>query len=105
MLRPPALKAICSIFASDDRYADDVHYFGGVKKQLDLVDWPIYMEAENALPPCRACTARAGASCGAARDRYVPWLFDWLEHQTYDDFWSTARSARTTAPSRRRRCS
>lgn len=26
MNRPPALKAICSIFASDDRYADDVHY-------------------------------------------------------------------------------
>jgi predicted acyl esterase len=37
MLRPPALKAICSIFASDDRYADDVHYFGGAKKQLDDV--------------------------------------------------------------------
>ena len=36
MLRPPALKAICSIFASDDRYADDVHYFGGALKQLDL---------------------------------------------------------------------
>ena len=25
---------------------------------------------------------------GAARSRtYEPWLFDWLEHQTYDDFW------------------
>jgi len=51
MRRPPALKAICSIFASDDRYADDVHYFGGALKQLDLVDWPTYMEASNVLPP------------------------------------------------------
>src|SRR5688572_5957128 len=51
MARPPALKAICSIFASDDRYADDVHYFGGALKQLDLVDWPTYMEAANVLPP------------------------------------------------------
>jgi predicted acyl esterase len=51
MLRPPALKAICSIFASDDRYADDVHYYGGALKQLDLADWPTYMDAINVLPP------------------------------------------------------
>ncbi len=88
MLRPPALKAICSIFASDDRFADDVHYFGGTLKQLDLVDYPLYMEAINALPPVPAL---AGPEWRAAWDRrlsaYVPWLFDWLEHQTYDDFW------------------
>ncbi|MGH2673147.1 MAG: CocE/NonD family hydrolase, partial [Actinomycetota bacterium] len=51
MERPPALKAICSIFASDDRYADDVHYFGGALKALDIVDYPAYMVAMNALPP------------------------------------------------------
>ena len=28
MERPPALKAIIPIFATDDRYGDDVHYFG-----------------------------------------------------------------------------
>ena len=62
MLRPPALKAICSIFASDDRYADDVHYYGGALKQLDLADWPTYMDAINVLPPdprvCRRGLAR-----------------------------------------------
>jgi putative CocE/NonD family hydrolase len=31
MERPPALKAIIPIFATDDRYADDVHYFGGAR--------------------------------------------------------------------------
>ena len=67
MLRPPALKAICSIFASDDRYADDVHYFGGMLKQLDLVDYPLYMEALNALPPVptdrgRGMARRVGAA-------------------------------------------
>ena len=29
-LRPPALRAIASCYASDDRYADDVHYRGGL---------------------------------------------------------------------------
>ena len=51
--RPPALKAIVPIFASDDRYTDDVHHFGGALKQLDVVDYPTYMVAMNALPPSR----------------------------------------------------
>ena len=52
--QPPALKAIVPIFASDDRYADDVHYYGGALKQLDVVDYPTYMVAMNALPPVPA---------------------------------------------------
>ena len=51
MERPPALKAIIPIYATDDRYADDVHYMGGAVKQLDQVDYPTYMVALNALPP------------------------------------------------------
>jgi putative CocE/NonD family hydrolase len=41
--RPPALKAIMPIYASDDRYTDDVHYMGGCLRLLDLVDYPAYM--------------------------------------------------------------
>src|SRR5918992_3961323 len=51
MERPPALKAIIPIFATDDRYTDDVHYYGGAMKQLDFVDYPLYMACMNALPP------------------------------------------------------
>jgi putative CocE/NonD family hydrolase len=88
MLRPPGLKAICSIFASDDRYADDVHYFGGAKKQLDLVDWPVYMEAENALPRVPSVYGDGWRELWERRvTEYVPWHLDWLEHQTYDGFW------------------
>ena len=39
--RPPALKAVIAIYASDDRYTDDVHYTGGAVKLLDLVDYPL----------------------------------------------------------------
>jgi uncharacterized protein len=88
MNRPPALKAICSIFASDDRYADDVHYFGGALKQLDLVDWPTYMEAGNLLPPVPRIVGDAWRERWRERiESYEPWTLNWLEHQRYDDYW------------------
>ena len=88
MLRPPALGAICSIFASDDRYADDVHYFGGALKQLDLVDYPTVMAAANILPPVPRVFGEGWREAWDRRlEAYRPWLLDWLEHQTYDAFW------------------
>jgi uncharacterized protein len=35
-LRPPALKAIVTVCSTDDRYADDVHYFGGAVLGIDM---------------------------------------------------------------------
>ena len=88
MLRPPALKAICSIFASDDRYGDDVHYVGGALKQLDLVDWPNHMEAMNVLPPVPRIAGPQWRTRWRERlESHRPWTLTWLEHQTYDDYW------------------
>jgi putative CocE/NonD family hydrolase len=85
---PPALKAICSIFASDDRYGDDVHYFGGVLKQLDVVDYPTYMVAMNALPPVPSLFGDGWREEWTRRvDGTEPWLLTWLEHQRYDAYW------------------
>ena len=86
--RPPALKAIIAIYSSDDRYTDDVHYTGGAVKLLDLVDYPLYMVALNALPPVPAI---AGADW---RERWrerveglEPWLLRWLEEQVDGPYW------------------
>ena len=88
MRRPPALKAICSIFASDDRYADDVHYFGGALKQLDLVDWPLYMFVENLLPPVPGIYGEGWREQWAIRMREAdPWSIRQLREQTYSDYW------------------
>ena len=88
MERPPALRAIIPIFATDDRYADDVHYFGGVLKALDTVDYPAYMTAMNALPPVPAL---AGADWRERwRERVMgsePWVIRWLEHQRAGTYW------------------
>ncbi len=86
--QPPALKAIVSIFASDDRYADDVHNYGGALKALDLADYPTTMIASNALPPVPARFGDGWREEWARRVKETePWIVTWLEHQTYDDYW------------------
>ena len=49
-LRPPALKAIIPIYASDDRYTDDIHFGGGIRKAIEF-GYPLFMMPMNALPP------------------------------------------------------
>jgi uncharacterized protein len=86
--RPPALKAVVAIFASDDRYTDDVHYTGGALKLLDLVDYPLYMVALNALPPVPAIAGPDWRERWRARvEGLEPWLLRWLEEQADGPYW------------------
>ena len=63
-------KAIVAIYATDDRYTDDLHYLGGALRLLDLVDYPLYMVALNALPPVPAATT--GRSTARSRSSAIP---------------------------------
>jgi len=47
---PAALKAIITVFAADDRYADDAHYMGGCLLNENLI-WGTAFYMYNALPP------------------------------------------------------
>ena len=88
MERPPALKAIIPIYATDDRYGDDVHFYGGVVKQLDQIDYPTYMVAMNALPPVPSIYGEGWREEWARRlETTEPWVLTWLEHQRLDDYW------------------
>ena len=88
MERPPALHAIVPIYASDDRYTDDVHYMGGVLKAIDLVDWVIYMAACNVLPPVPAVYGDGWREEWLRRiDGTEPWLLRWLEEQADGPYW------------------
>ncbi len=49
--RPPELQAVISMCASDDRYADDVHYIGGCVLALDMLPWAATMLTLLAQPP------------------------------------------------------
>ena len=88
MERPPALHAIVPIYASDDRYTDDVHYMGGILKAIDLVDWVIYMAACNVLPPVPAVYGDGWREEWRRRiDGTPPWLLHWLEEQDDGPYW------------------
>ncbi|MCI0689421.1 MAG: CocE/NonD family hydrolase, partial [Sporichthyaceae bacterium] len=88
--RPPALKAIVAIYATDDRYTDDVHYMGGALRLLDLIDYPVYMAAMNALPPVPARIGEPDRWRQGWLDRLAgqqPWLLRWLAEQLDNGYW------------------
>ena len=86
--RPPALKAVVGIYSSDDRYSDDVHYMGGLPKLLDLVDYPLYMLAMNALPPVPSLAGDDWRRRWQERlMRTEPWLLRWLQEQRDGRYW------------------
>jgi hypothetical protein len=86
----PALAAVVATYATDDRYTDDVHYCGGVLRAIDLIDYPLYMVAMNALPPAPAVFDAEHdwrAEWRRRIDETPPWLLEWLEHPTDDPTW------------------
>jgi predicted acyl esterase len=86
--RPPELKAIVAIFATDDRYTDDVHYRGGALKLLDLVDYNHYMTPMNALPPVPAVWGEGWRSEWLRRiETNEPWLLTWTREQRGGPYW------------------
>ncbi|HWO71067.1 MAG TPA: CocE/NonD family hydrolase [Actinomycetota bacterium] len=88
MLRPPALKAIVPIFATDRRFTDDVHYGGGARRGIDVLDYPLSMVAMNALPPVPALAGPGWRERWRERiERTEPWMLRWLEEQTESAYW------------------
>lgn len=88
MRRPPALGAIVPIYATDDRYTDDVHYMGDVRRLLDLVDYPTYMVAMNALPPVPAVFGPGWREEWTRRLADTPpWLVRWTAEQADGPYW------------------
>src|SRR6516162_7151466 len=87
-LRPPALKAILTLCASDDRYADDVHYRGGCLLAVDMLQWAVSMLTWNALPPDPAVAGAAWREQWLERLTQTPTFIEpWMSHQLRDAYW------------------
>ena len=85
---PPALRGIVAIHASDDRYADDVHYIGGCVLASDMVHWSACMAAYVGQPPDPAVVGDGWRDAWRERlDSIEPWVATWLAHQRRDDYW------------------
>ena len=87
-LRPPHLKAIVPVMATDDRYLTDVHYIGGCVTASELSQYAVSQVAMNAMPPDPGFR---GADWRVEwRERLEatpPWLFEWLRHQRDGPYW------------------
>ena len=86
--QPPELKAIIAIYATDDRYTDDVHYMGGIRRWVDLVDYCSYMTPLNALPPVPAVFGPGWRDEWRARlAEHEPWILNWTEQHNDGTYW------------------
>ena len=87
-LAPEALKAIVTVCSTDDRYADDVHYFGGAVLGIDMLGWAATMLAFTARPPDPTRLGERWKELWTQRlDAMEPFLDTWLAHQERDDYW------------------
>jgi uncharacterized protein len=88
MERPPELKAICAIYATDDRWTDDVHWRGGALRLVDLVDYDHYMSPMCVLPPVPGVW---GDDWRAEWERRLevnePWVLTWLRENRHGPYW------------------
>ena len=86
--RPPALKAVCAIYATDDRWTDDVHWRGGALKLVDLVDYCHYMTPMTMLPPVPAVFGDGWRAEWRRRiETQQPWVLTWLREDQDGDYW------------------
>lgn len=95
-LQPPSLGAIAPIYATDDRYSDDMHFRGGALNGWSVIGpYALGMVTRNALPPSPAVLGERWREVWNARlDRTVPWLIRWIEEQLDGPYWRSALGRR-----------
>ena len=85
---PEQLRGVVAVHASDDRYADDVHYVGGCVSAMDITQWATSMLAYLNQPPDPAVVGSDWRDAWLARlENAKPWIEPWLSHQRRDDYW------------------
>ena len=93
-LRPPHLRAIVPIQATDDRYLTDVHYIGGCVTASELSQYAVSQVAMNAMPPDPAIRGDTWRADWLVRlEATPPWLFGWLRQQHDGPYWRSGSLA------------
>lgn len=85
MLRPPALKAILAIEATDDLFQDDIHYIDGM---MHVDQYELAMDLDNAMTASPKFPMDEATL--APRFDSPPWKLLWLHHQRDGPFWKRA---------------
>jgi uncharacterized protein len=87
-LRPPHLRAIVPVMATDDRYVDDVHYRGGCATVSEKSQYAVSQVAMNAMPPDPALWGDGWKEAWLDRlERTPPWILEWMRQQRDGPYW------------------
>ena len=85
--QPAALKAIITLCSTDDRYADDIHYKGGLLLNENL-GWGSTMLSYSSRSPDPAIVGENWRAMWLERLDNEPFLpAVWLRHQRRDAYW------------------
>jgi len=82
MRRPPALKAIIAVCATEDLYNEDVHYIDGM---MHVDEFEVAMDLDQA--PSRSPDFPVDDKTLAARFDKEPWSLNYMRHQRQSEFW------------------
>ena len=84
-------------FSINERGHVTVHPDKRPERGIDLIDYPNYMLALNALPPAPSVFGEGWRAEWKRRlQANRPWLEQWLAHPTHDDWWK-AKAAKLTS--------
>ena len=85
---PEQLRGIVPIHASDDRYADDVHYIGGCVSAMDMSQWATSMLAYLNQPQDPQVVGDGWRQAWLDRlEGAKAFIEPWLGHQRRDAYW------------------
>jgi len=86
--QPPALAAIISLFSTDNRFTDDIHWKGGCILGGGMLSWAATMFCWDARPPHPRYNAKWKEVWQDRVEHAGECLVKtWLEHPTYDSYW------------------
>lgn len=86
-MQPPGLDAIITLCSTDDRYADDIHYKGGLLLNENM-GWGATMLSYSSRAPDPAIVGEKWRDMWLQRLENEPFLPTlWLRHQTRDAYW------------------
>ena len=87
-LRPPHLRAILPMYATDDRYRDDVHIRGGCVTASEKCQYAVSQLGMNAMPPHPPFRGERWREEWLARlEQTPPWLMAWVRNQVDGPYW------------------
>ena len=87
-LAPKPLKAVVSVCSTVDRYADDIHYKGGVML-IENLGWAATALSWFSVPPDPELIGEAWFDIWLERLKATPFLAKrWVERQLRDEYWA-----------------